>query len=98
MKYKGIRLVIAGSFSETYKRNALNNGFLCLEIPQLVNYLKLKFGKEKLTVKTEINAQIDFKNSVIGVDNQRFRISPVGEAAQELIVAGGLEEWVKKNL
>ena len=98
LKYKGIRLVIAGSFSETYKRNALNNGFLCLEIPQLVNYLKLKFGKEKLTVKTGINAQIDFKNSVIGVDNQRFRISPVGEAAQELIVAGGLEEWVKKNL
>jgi hypothetical protein len=27
-----------------------------------------------------------------------YTIDPVGEAAQELIIAGGLEEWVKKNL
>ena len=98
LKYKGIRLVIAGSFSETYKRNALNNGFLCLEIPELVNNLKMKFGKEKLTVKTGITAKIDFKNSSIEVDGQKYRISPVGEAAQELIVTRGLEEWVRRNL
>jgi homoaconitate hydratase len=98
LKYKGIRLVIAGSFSETYKRNALNNGFLCLEIPELVNNLKMKFGKEKLTVKTGITAIIDFKNSSIEVNDQKYRISPVGEAAQELIVTGGLEEWVRRNL
>ena len=28
---KGIPLVIAGSFSQTYLRNAFNNGFLCIE-------------------------------------------------------------------
>jgi homoaconitate hydratase len=28
LKYKGIQLVVAGTFNETYKRNALNNGYL----------------------------------------------------------------------
>ena len=43
LKYRGIRLVIAGSFNETYKRNALNNGFLVIECPELVNDLKTKY-------------------------------------------------------
>jgi homoaconitate hydratase len=98
LKYKGIKLVIAGSFSETYKRNALNNGFLIIECPKLVNDLKAKFGKEKLTVKTELNAEIDFSKSKIVVEDKAYPIAPVGVAAQELIVFGGLEQWVKKNL
>jgi homoaconitate hydratase len=98
LKYKGIRCVIAGSLNETYKRNALNNGFLIIECPQLVNDLKKKFGTEKLTVATERKATIDFVNSVIHFNDQKYVIDPVGEAAQELIVDGGLEEWVKKNL
>lgn len=98
LKYRGISLVIAGSFNETYKRNALNNGFLVIECPELVNDLKTKYGKEKLTVNTEITAKIDFQNSVLIANNKTYSIDPVGEAAQELIVTGGLEEWVKKNL
>ena len=98
LKYKGIKLVIAGSFSETYKRNALNNGFLIIECPQLVNDLKTKFGKEKLTLGTGLEAEIDFSKSKLKVDNKYYQIDPVGAAAQELIVCGGLEEWVKKNL
>ncbi|RJP64146.1 MAG: homoaconitase [Ignavibacteriales bacterium] len=98
LKYKGIRLVIAGTFNETYKRNAINNGFLCIEIPELVDEFKTKYGKEKLTVKTGLTAKIDFKNSVLTISEKEYKLSPVGEAAQELIVVGGLEEWVKKNL
>jgi homoaconitate hydratase len=98
LKYKGIQLVVAGTFNETYKRNALNNGYLLIECPQLVNDLKAKFGKEKLTVKSGMNVKIDFENSSLTFDNKTYSIDPVGEAAQELIVTGGLEEWVKKNL
>ena len=98
LKYRGIRLVIAGSFNETYKRNALNNGFLIIECSELVNDLKTKFDKNKLTVKTEIPAKIDFQNSVLTANDKTYSIDPVGVAAQELIVTGGLEEWVKRNL
>lgn len=98
LKYKGIQLVVAGTFNETYKRNALNNGYLLIECPQLVNDLKAKYGKEKLTVKSGMNVKIDFQNSVLTFDNKTYSIDPVGEAAQELIVTGGLEDWVKKNL
>lgn len=98
LKYKGIKLVIAGSFSETYKRNALNNGFLIIECPKLVADLKTKFSKKKLTVKTGVIAEIDFSKSKIKAAENVYSIDPVGVAAQELIVFGGLEEWVKKNL
>ena len=98
LKYKGIQLVVAGTFNETYKRNALNNGYLLIECPQLVNDLKSKYGKEKLTIKSGMNVKIDFENSSLTFDNKTYSIDPVGEAAQELIVTGGLEEWVKKNL
>lgn len=98
LKYKGIQLVVAGTFNETYKRNALNNGYLLLEAPGLVNDLKAKYGNSKLTVKTGTVAKIDFKNSLIAADGKEYKIGPVGVAAQELIVTGGLEEWVKNNL
>ncbi len=98
LKYKGIKLVIAGSLNETYKRNAFNNGFLLIECPELTLDLKRKFGKDKLTIKTGLIAKIDFSNSVIKVNNKTYNFDPVGKAAQELIVAGGLEEWVKRKI
>ncbi len=98
LKYRGIKLVIAGTLNETYKRNALNNGFLLLECPDLVNDLKTKFGEDKLTVKTGMNAVINFTNSEISIEKKKYSFDPVGKAAQELIVTGGLEEWVKKNI
>ena len=98
LKYKGIQLVVAGTFNETYKRNALNNGYLSIECPQLVNDLKTKYEKDKLTIKSGMNIKLDFQNSSLTFDNKTYSIDPVGEAAQELIVTGGLEEWVKKNL
>ncbi|MHB8337225.1 MAG: homoaconitase [Ignavibacteriaceae bacterium] len=96
IKYKGIKLVIAGSLNETYKRNALNNGLLLVECPDLINDLKKRFGKENLTVKTGLFIQIDFINSKIHFNNKNYYIDPVGEAAQELIVAGGLENWIRE--
>lgn len=98
LKHKGIQLVIAGTFNETYKRNALNNGYLLIECPELVKDLKEKYGKEKLTVKTGTIAIVSFSDSSISIGEKNYSIDPVGEAAQELVVTGGLEEWVKKNL
>jgi len=98
LKYRGIRLVLAGSFSETYKRNAINNGFLVIDAPELVRDLKAKFGADKLTVKTGIQAKVDFRRSQIEADGKTYLIDPIGAAAQELVLTEGLENWVKRNL
>jgi homoaconitate hydratase len=98
LKYFGIRLLLAGSFSETYKRNALNNGFLTLEAPELVKDLKEKFGNGALTIRTGLKAQINFKKSEVEVEGKKYEIGPVGIAAQELVISGGLENWVKEQI
>ena len=46
LQAKGIPLVIAGSFSQTYLRNAFNNGFLCVECPEFVTHLRAVFATE----------------------------------------------------
>ena len=98
LKYRGIQLVIAGSASQTYKRNALNNGFLVLEVPKLVNDLNERFDMTQLTIPTNFRVVVDFKNSCITVGDKKYFISPVGTAAQELVVSGGLESWITHNL
>lgn len=98
LKYAGIQCVIVGSASQTYQRNAINNGFLVIESSELTDYLKEKFGTEKLTRYSDSNAEIDFRNSKIIFEEKEFDFNPVGTAAQELIVMGGLENWVKQKL
>ena len=98
LKYRGISVLIAGSFSETYKRNAINNGFLTIEVPELVSNLKSKYGVEKASVKPGLKIKVDFQTSTATVGNKVYPFGAVGQAAQELIVAGGLENWVKNNL
>jgi homoaconitate hydratase len=98
LKYRGIRLVLAGSFNETYKRNALNNGFLAIEAPELVNDLKTMFGVGEPTVRTGVFAKIDFVKSTLTAAGKTYMIGSVGIAAQELIVEDGLENWVKRRL
>ena len=98
LKYKGIVLVLAGSLNETYKRNALNNGFLVIEAPDFIRDLKKRFGTGKLSLRTGITATVDFRKCLIEVESREYHISPVGTAAQELIVVGGLEKWVKNQI
>ncbi|MCF7808243.1 MAG: homoaconitase [Candidatus Marinimicrobia bacterium] len=97
-KHAGVSLLIAGSFNETYKRNALNNGFIILESPEFVNYLVESHGRHKLTVDTGIGTTVNFEHTSIHHNDQTFTFQPLGKAAQELILAGGLENWVKERL
>lgn len=98
LKAFGIQLVVAGSFSATYQRNAINNGFLVIDCSDLSHYLKDKYAVGKATIASGKKIHIDFKNAVISFDEKTFSFSPPGAAAQELIVAGGLENWVKKQI
>ncbi len=98
LMHRGIKLVIAGSFSETYKRNAINNGFLAIECPALVEDLKDAHGTDSLTVYTDAEIQIDFGNASLSYNNKNYSLQAVGAAAQELIIIGGLENWVKQAI
>ena len=97
LKFKGIPCVIAGSFSETYKRNAFNNGFVVFECPELVTHLRDKLTDRAPTaVGPEIT--IDYAKSILSVDGKSFPFPPLSPAAQELIVAGGAEKLVASRL
>jgi homoaconitate hydratase len=99
LKHFGIRLVLAGSFSETYKRNALNNGFLALEAPELVEALRQAFPTPSApTLRTGWQARLDVRRSLLETEGRSYPLFPIGVAAQELVLAGGLEEWVKARL
>ena len=91
-------MVMAGSFSQTYKRNAINNGFLIIEVPQLLADLKSEFGEDKLSVKTEWKIHVDFRNCIIKIEEKQYPIGAIGKAAQELILAKGLENWIKERI
>jgi homoaconitate hydratase len=102
LKFAGIPLVIAGSFSQTYLRNAFNNGFLCIETPELVNRLREKFAdrglvKEKTVISGE-RIEVDFAASTIRYAGEEFAFPALGSVPQSLVVAGGIEKLVIRKL
>ncbi|PYJ64932.1 MAG: homoaconitase [Verrucomicrobia bacterium] len=97
LKFKGIPCVIAASFSETYKRNAFNNGFVVFECPELVTHLRSTLkNRAPTTVASKID--IDYSKSRLTIDGKSFPFPPLSPAAQELIVAGGAENLVASRL
>src|SRR5215468_9178152 len=97
LKFKGIPCVIAASFSETYKRNAFNNGFVVFECPELVTHLRSTL-KDAAPTKVGSEMTIDYASSVLTLDGKSFSFPPLSPAAQELIVAGGAEKLVASRL
>ena len=102
LKAKGIPLVIAASFSQTYLRNAYNNGFLCIEVPALVKSLREQYAneigaKEKTIIPGETIA-IDFVSSTLLWQGESLAFPPLGRVPQSLVIAGGAENVVAKKL
>ncbi len=102
LKYKGIPLVIAGSFSQTYLRNAFNNGFLCIETPELVNSLRARFvdavARKEKTIIPGDEIEVDFAASTIRYAGEQFAFPALGSVPQSLVIAGGVENLVSRKL
>jgi len=99
LQHRGIRLVIAGSYSQTYKRNAFNNGFVVIESPAMVTALRERFdGRKEATIDTALEARIDFEKSEIVLEGTTYRFSPLREVAQELVALGGFEAVLKEKI
>lgn len=104
LKCFGIPCVIAASFSETYKRNAFNNGFVVFECPQLVAFLRSanKPGETPARTKEAGTITIDFTLGKLDLSlpggTRSFAFPALSTVAQELIVAGGAEQAVARRL
>ncbi len=102
LKAKGIPLVIAASFSQTYLRNAFNNGFLCIEVPEFVARARQQFANEiaakEKTVIPGDEVDIDFTSSTIRWRGEKFPFPALGSVPQSLVIAGGVENLVAKRL
>jgi homoaconitate hydratase len=102
LKAKGVPLVIAASFSQTYLRNAYNNGFLCVEVPDLVKRLRGQFANEiaekQKTIIPGEEIDIDFTSGVIHWRGEKFAFPALGSVPQSLVIAEGVENLVAKRL
>ncbi|KAI7940228.1 hypothetical protein MJO28_013880 [Puccinia striiformis f. sp. tritici] len=110
LRNAGIPLVISASFGEIFKRNAINNGLICLESQELVSFLIQKFNvviKDGVTIVTRFDLELDSKSGIVTITDPSskiltqpavFHLQPIGTSVQEIFVAGGLEGWVKERI
>jgi homoaconitate hydratase len=99
LKFRGLPMVIAGSFSQTYKRNAFNNGYIVIECPRLVKMLRERYAaRPEPTIRTEMKARVDFESSEITVDGRTYPFGALREVAQELVALGGFEPVLARRL
>ena len=98
LAHRGIQCVVAASFSQTYKRNALNNGLCVIDSPALYEALRARLADRNEPTVEGPAITIDFQSSRITMDGATFAFSRLSTVAQELIVAGGAENLVRRRL
>lgn len=102
LKAKGIPLVIAASFSQTYLRNAYNNGFLCIEVPALIRRLRERLAEEVTAKQKTIipgrDLAIDFRAAIVRCGDETFAFPQFGSVPQSLVIAGGAENVIAHKL
>ncbi|MCP3982323.1 MAG: homoaconitase [bacterium] len=102
LQARGIAMVVAGSYGRTYLRNAYNNGFPCIECPELVARVRelLSAGIEagEKTLIPGDTVEVDFASGTIAFRGETFRFPALERMAQRLIAAGGLENHVRRSL
>jgi homoaconitate hydratase len=101
LKAKGFPALVAASFSQTYLRNAFNNGFICVECPDLVTALKAEFqgaiAKGEKTVISEQEIEVDFSTGRIHWGGEAFAFPILNRVPQSLVAAGGVESLFRRG-
>ncbi len=86
IKYAGVDVIIAKSFSRIFYRNCINSGLLAIECPEVVD----KINKDS---RIEI---IREQNKLI-VDGIEYSYPPIPEAVRDIIDSGGLISYLQKR-
>jgi len=83
-----VAAVLAGSFARIFYRNAINCGFLVVELPGIAS--KVSSGDE---------LQIDARKGIVKnlTKKQEYIFTPLPEFALEIIEAGGLLEHINRK-
>ena len=84
IKALGIPCIIAKSFARIFYRNALNNGLLLLEQPELHDVVK-----EGDTITVTVNEDVDY-------NGKKYPIASLPENLMSIIQAGGLVKAMRK--
>ena len=85
IKALGIPCIIAKSFARSFYRNALNNGLLLLEQPELHDVVK-----EGDTITVPVNEDVDY-------NGKKYPIASLPENLMEIIEAGGLVKAMRRR-
>ena len=83
-----VAAVLAGSFARIFYRNAINCGFVVVELPGIA---------EKINAGDEL--EIDVKNGKVNnnTTNETYEFTPLPDFALEIIEAGGLLNQLAKK-
>ncbi|KID78649.1 homoaconitase, partial [Metarhizium brunneum ARSEF 3297] len=101
---KQIPLVAAGSFSNIFSRNSINNALLGVELPALIHRLRETHkDKEVLTHRTGWRLLWDIRRSKVVITEKdgsswEQKVGEIPPNVQEIIACGGLEGWVKTKI
>ena len=114
LKAAGVPVVIAGSFGDIFKRNAINNGLICLECPELVHDLTEAYAKGgqrgaggkdgELTIDRGLHIGINMSDGRVlvksnaSIEEKQYHVKTVGSSVQELWLCGGLEGYILKEI
>ncbi len=85
--HSGVGAVLAEGYARIFYRNAANLGLPALECPGISN-----------EVKTGDDIEVDLTAGTIIVNGSKeLRFTPVPEFMMEILSAGGLRDYIKKN-
>lgn len=86
LRYAGVPMIIAASFSRIYFRNCINQGVLPIVCPELNGLLQ-----------TGDTLEIDTDSGQITAHGQRFSIPKLSPSVQAILDAGGLVPMLQKR-
>ena len=84
--HAGVKAIIATSFARIYYRNAINNGLLVIQCPEVVPLVK----------SGEILA-VDMDKSIILYNGQDFSFPRLPDVVQKIVNAGGIIPYLQNN-